>query len=81
MSNALLLATYTTTREALRKALEIEATYKDLAPNWGQYKVCEVQVEDDTDPMKRIFEKLKEPLATGRQTCYCCGKAGHFKRD
>lgn len=83
--NALLLATYTTTREALGKALEIEAAYKASAANWGQCKVRGTQVEEETDSLKAIMRELKEFLAAnksaGCQTCYRCGKTGHFKRD
>lgn len=46
VSNALLQNIYSTTREALGNALDIEAAYKASAVNWGQCKVCETQIEN-----------------------------------
>lgn len=45
--NALLLMKYSNTREALVKALEIEAAYKISAANWGQCKMhCGAQIKE-----------------------------------
>lgn len=84
VKNALPLARYSNTREALGKALEIKAAYKAAdANNLGQCEVRGAQIEEE-DPLKAITKKLDTLLAksnfNGCQTCYCCGKPGHVKK-
>lgn len=85
--NALLLTTYSTTRDALGKALEIEAAQK--AATWGSDKVRAVRVEEGDDPIKQLTEKVTQVLDTlamrnnnrGRPVCYACGRPGHLRRQ
>lgn len=87
--NALLLTSYNTTRDALGKALEIEAAHKASAATWGSSKIRAVQVAEEEDPIKNLSMQMKQLMDTlssrnssrGRPVCYGCGKPGHLRRQ
>lgn len=74
---------YSSTREALGKVPEIEAAHKAFAANWGQCKVRATQVEEELMQGMRelLAANMSKPNSNERQTCYRCGRYGHFKRD
>ncbi|UYV68110.1 hypothetical protein LAZ67_5003085 [Cordylochernes scorpioides] len=94
VQRVLRLASFDKSREALVRALEVEAAYRVSESGHPRVRGAELIAEQSTtegggesDAIKEILKKLEQLIETGRPgrrsagTCFRCGRYGHLKRQ
>ncbi|UYV83513.1 hypothetical protein LAZ67_23001287 [Cordylochernes scorpioides] len=91
VQRVLRLASFDKSREALVRALEVEAAYRVSESGHPRVRGAELIAEQSTtggggesDAIKEILKKLELLEETGRRSagpCFRCGRYGHLKRQ